>query len=188
MNIASLIGSTLMQVLPLFTALYYSNSLFDIILAVLIGRLISLIFFTYFVMKLIPLNLSYNKYHVSRLIRFGAWVSVSSILQPILMLTDRFILAYKLGAASVTHYVVPYNLASKLSIVPNSLASVLFPRFSMESDNSNQLMITSRIALVAIMTPLVIVSMIATTYFFPFWLGEVGNKMVFVAQVLLVGF
>lgn len=188
MNIALLVGSTLMQILPVFIALHYSSSLFDIILAVLIGRIISLLLFTYFVMKIIPLNISYDKNQVSNLIHFGAWVSVSSVLQPILMLTDRFILASKFGAATVTYYVVPYNLASKLSIVPNSLASVLFPRFSMENDNSNQLMITSRIALVAIMTPLVIVAMIVATYFFPFWLGDVGNHMVLIAQILLVGF
>lgn len=64
------------------------------------------------------------------LLTFGGWVTVSSVVGPVLVYSDRFIIAAVLTAAAVTHYTVPYEVISRLYIVPVSLVMVLIPAYS----------------------------------------------------------
>src|SRR2546422_3399594 len=65
-----------------------------------------------------------------RLVRFGGWVSVSSLLSPLLVYLDRFMIAALRSVAAVAYYAAPYEMVTRLWIVPTSLVTTLFPAFS----------------------------------------------------------
>ena len=74
-----------------------------------------------------PQALVYSKENAKTLISFGGWVTVSSILSPLMIQSDRFMIASIISAAAVTTYVVPYELVVQNLILVSALSSVIFP-------------------------------------------------------------
>jgi O-antigen/teichoic acid export membrane protein len=64
------------------------------------------------------------------LFAFGGWTTVSTLAQQGLSYVERFVLGHLLGIVSVTYYSAPLEAISRLSIVPISLATALFPDVS----------------------------------------------------------
>ena len=67
---------------------------------------------------------------VGVLLRFGGWVTTSTLLTPLLLSLDRFLLGVLVSAAAVGIYTAPYELVLRLVLIPGSLAATLFPAFS----------------------------------------------------------
>lgn len=61
------------------------------------------------------------------LFSFGGWVTVSSVVSPILVQADRFVIASTISAAVVTVYVVPYEVVVQSLILVGAVSSVMFP-------------------------------------------------------------
>ena len=64
------------------------------------------------------------------LLRFGSWVSVTSVLMPLTGYLDRFLVGAFVSVSAVAFYAAPYELASKLLFVPGSISAVLLPSLS----------------------------------------------------------
>lgn len=62
--------------------------------------------------------------------RESAWFMSSQVIVPFTMYMDRFFVSSVIGLGAVTHYSVPYELATKLLLLPIALSSALFPRFA----------------------------------------------------------
>lgn len=83
-------------------------------------------------------NLSILKLHKAELqlnvlkplFAFGSWMTVSNIIGPLMVYLDRFVIAGMLGASAVTYYVAPYEVITKLWVIPASISGVLFPLFA----------------------------------------------------------
>jgi len=190
LNIAQVVGGVLALVFPLLLALGGVLSLSLLFAAMLVARGVQLLMLYRACRQLVsaaPPRLGLAQ--IPGLLRFGGWVSVSSVLNPILELTDRFMIGHRLDMAAVTAYTVPYSLATRLSLVPGSLSSVLFPRFSSVSGVEAQaLMLRARLVLTTIMTPLTVLGILFIPAFLPLWLGsELGARMAPVAVILLLG-
>ncbi|HZS57343.1 MAG TPA: flippase [Bryobacteraceae bacterium] len=67
------------------------------------------------------------KTHVRSLAKFGGWMTVSNILGPAMVSMDRFLMGILISTTAVAYYSIPYEMVTKLWIVPASTASVLFP-------------------------------------------------------------
>lgn len=65
-----------------------------------------------------------------QLFSFGGWMTVTNIIGPLMTYMDRFVIAHLLGAASVAYYVAPYEVVTKMLVVPVAIAGVLFPFFA----------------------------------------------------------
>ncbi len=190
MNIAQVTGSVLALIFPLILTLNNVLDLRSLFIAMLVARGLQLLMLYHACRRVVsdaPMRLGLPE--LPRLLRFGGWISVSSVLNPILVLTDRFMIGHRLDLAAVTAYTVPYSLATRLSLVPGSLSSVLFPRFSSVSGFEAQaLMLRARLVLTAIMTPLAVLGILLMPAFLSLWLGEeLGERMAPVAVILLVG-
>jgi len=72
----------------------------------------------------------FNTSQLSELFKFGGWVTVSSIVSPLLGQVDRFLISGVLGIAVVAFYSTPYEMATKLLVVSSALSGVLFPHVS----------------------------------------------------------
>lgn len=65
-----------------------------------------------------------------RLIRFGGWLSVSSVVGPLLTYGDRFVIGLLLPVSAVTYYSVPYDGAMRVLLISGSVAAVAFPKLA----------------------------------------------------------
>jgi O-antigen/teichoic acid export membrane protein len=65
-----------------------------------------------------------------RLFAFGSWITVTSIVSPVLVYLDRFLIGSLLSMAAVAYYTAPYEAITRLWIIPASLVMALFPAFS----------------------------------------------------------
>jgi O-antigen/teichoic acid export membrane protein len=65
-----------------------------------------------------------------KLLGFGGWITVSSVLLPVMAYLERFLIPYRLGVGALTFYAVPFEILMRLSFIPASFASTLFPAFS----------------------------------------------------------
>lgn len=64
------------------------------------------------------------------LFRFGGWLTVSNIIGPFMVYFDRFLIGSLVSVAAVAYYTTPYEVITKLWIIPGALLSVLFPAFA----------------------------------------------------------
>jgi len=64
------------------------------------------------------------------LVSFGGWILVSSILGPIFTYLDRALISTLISIQAVGYYSPPYEIVSRLAIIPASVSMVLFPTVS----------------------------------------------------------
>lgn len=68
---------------------------------------------------------------IAPLLRLGSWMTVSNTVGPILVYVDRFIIAAYVSAAAVAYYSTPYEVVTKLLVIPGAIVMVLFSAFTM---------------------------------------------------------
>jgi O-antigen/teichoic acid export membrane protein len=64
------------------------------------------------------------------LARFGGWMTVSNVVSPLMTHLDRFLIGALISMTAVAYYATPYELVTKLWIVPSALIGVFFPAFA----------------------------------------------------------
>lgn len=64
---------------------------------------------------------------IRQLLRFGGWMTVSNLVGPVMSYFDRFAIAAWVTVAAVTHYTVPFDVISRLPMVPLAIMGVLLP-------------------------------------------------------------
>ena len=67
---------------------------------------------------------------LSKLVRFGSWVTVSQLVSPLLVYLDRVLIATFVSLRAVALYTVPYEMMTRLRVIPSSLVASLYPAFS----------------------------------------------------------
>jgi len=78
----------------------------------------------------VKVGAAYSSAAAKSLFSFGGWVTVSSVVSPMLVQADRFLIASMLSATAVTAYVVPYEVVVQSLILVGAVSSVLFPMLS----------------------------------------------------------
>ena len=64
------------------------------------------------------------------LLRFGGWTTLTNIVSPIMVYLDRFLIGALLPMAAVAQYVTPYEVVTKLTVIPSSVLAAIFPAFA----------------------------------------------------------
>jgi O-antigen/teichoic acid export membrane protein len=77
--------------------------------------------------------LSFDRRSARALLGFGAWMTISNILSPLMNGVDRFVVGAFLSVAAVAYYATPFEAVTKLLIIPSAISAVLFPAFSTAS-------------------------------------------------------
>lgn len=125
MGVATFLGPVAM--LP------FTNSLTALIGAIVFARIIFLIACIALALREMPAlrqPFVFDKALLRPLFTFGGWMTVSNIVSPLMVYVDRFLIGSILSLAAVAYYVTPYEVATKLLIVPGALVGVMFPAFS----------------------------------------------------------
>jgi len=72
----------------------------------------------------------YSSSKARKLFRFGGWATVSSIISPIMVNSDRFFIASQISAVAVSIYFLPFEIVVQTLIVVSAITTVLFPTLS----------------------------------------------------------
>jgi O-antigen/teichoic acid export membrane protein len=174
-NLIDVASSVLMSVLPLVFALIFGPRLGALIAGAMLGKGIALALSLGACVRAVPLAGPRRPTLplVRQLVSFGGWVTITSLVAPLVLTMDRFLIGAIAGAAAVSIYSIPYNLVSRMSILPLSLASAIFPRFAASSgEDAATLQAESVSALVAVLTPLTILGIAGLAPFLHFWIGR----------------
>jgi len=112
----------------------FSRSLVPIIAVLLGARVVSCVWHLFFCLRLVP-NLytrpfRFRTSEAIALLTFGGWVTVSNIVNPLLVYADRFIIGSFISMAAVAWYATPYEMVIKLTFMPGAIVMVLFPAFA----------------------------------------------------------
>ncbi len=131
-NALSSFGTMIGQVLPLICAYVIGPSLEVVIPATLLSRLLAVaLSYAVVIRSEWPLSLfDVDLGWMRKLFGYGSWVSVSSILNPLLDTSNQLIVGAMLGAAAVANYSIPMTLAVRSQVFATALARTLFPRNS----------------------------------------------------------
>lgn len=184
-------GTVITAVVPLITAVLIGPQLDNLIAAVLVTRVIVTALLIGVCVRAVPIHRFRfaRRTDVVQLVRFGSWVTITNIVGPLLVFTDRFVIGAILGSAAVAIYTVPYNMAWQLTVIPSSLSSALFPRFaSVDRSESKRLIRKAVAALSFSMTPACVAAVLLAPPFLVIWLGNsTGTKSAPIACILLFG-
>jgi O-antigen/teichoic acid export membrane protein len=130
-NAVRIPSSILTYLLPL-VGLSLGLGLPGIVALIVLARFGALVAFAAMNLRVRPELREYSASFIllSRLFAYGGWVTVSSVVSPILVYLDRFLIGSLLTIAAVAYYTAPYEAVTRLSIIAASLTMTLFPAFS----------------------------------------------------------
>lgn len=64
------------------------------------------------------------------LLGFGAWITVSNVVGPLMVTFDRFVIGAVISVGMVAFYATPFQAVMQFLLLPGALATVLFPVFA----------------------------------------------------------
>jgi O-antigen/teichoic acid export membrane protein len=170
MSIFTFVGPLL--VLP------FSHSLVPVIGVLVGGRLIGCaahVFACFHVMPELRHSLILKRALVSPLLTIGGWMTVSNIVGPAILYLDRFLIGALLSLSAVAYYTVPFDLVSRLLVIPLSVAGVLFPAFAVsqaQDPNRTGLLLRRGLKYVFLsLFPIMLVIVTLAPDILRFWLG-----------------
>jgi O-antigen/teichoic acid export membrane protein len=192
LNVISLFGTVLFQILPLGVAWLVSPSLNWLLPVALISRALTFLLLFNQCRKHVPIQgkMTFNSALVRPLIQFGGWVTVTSMVGPLMMVLDRVIIGALSGAKAVTFYTVPFDLANRVTILPSSLAAAIFPRLAAaDGDERDRIFTLALRTMAVVITPLIIIGLFIMKPFITWWLNaQFATEAALVGQILLLGF
>lgn len=179
LNVLVSIGALAGQVIPLLSAVLIAPQLQVVILAAVITRILVLIGLLSGCLTNLekPFPPTFAKSKAIALLKFGGWVTVSSIIGPIMVVFDRLVIGAVMGTRAVSYYTVPFQLAERLAILPSAFGSALFPKFANGDDGVHKLLGTSFSAVIVIMTPVTCVALLLLDPFLTYWINPEFAKM-----------
>lgn len=192
LNLISTISSAFIQIAPLIVAYAVGPNLVYLVEFVILARLLfAILLFWRCQVDLIPRSAPIFSLADGRaLLVFGGWVTVTSIVGPLMVILDRFVLGAVAGAHAVTFYTVPFQLAQRLVVLPSALAGALFPRMSAaDGPEGRRLAARALQSLNVVVTPMAVAGVVLIKPFLGLWIGPEFSAIASTpAQILLVAF
>jgi O-antigen/teichoic acid export membrane protein len=181
--------------LPVLTVYFFNSSLSSIVLGLVIARVVVFLMHVQLTNKSIPLAqiISLDSSEGSaNLLKFGAWMTLSNIISPLMVVADRFIISHYVGAAAIAFYTVPFDFLLRLLILPAALTTTLFPRvsyhFSTDKEQAKRLYFKSLKTIAVIMLPTCLLISVFSYWGLDLWMGSNFSKNSYlVASIIAIG-
>ena len=119
--------------LPALSVMFLDNSLIWMVLSLIGARIMMFIAHAWMVHQKLATGWMAAKFNIDnmrRLMSFGAWMTVSNIISPLMVTADRFVISGVLGAGVVAYYTVPFEGIVRVLVIPGALTTALFPRLA----------------------------------------------------------
>lgn len=181
-------------ILPIFILLF-TNNLFWIVFSLAATR--AILWFLYLfqcieVNKSLKNKISFNFNAIKPILKFSIWISIANIINPIILYSDRFLIASLINASALTYYSTPYEVITKLVFIPWAITGVLFPIFSAsyntESNVSKKIFIRGAKFIFLFLYPIIFLVVTFSYEGMQIWLNEkFAIHSSFVLKCLAVG-
>src|SRR5260370_12038486 len=130
---------------------------------------------------------------VAPVFRFGGWMTVSNLIGPIILYSDRFLIGALLSVTPVAYYPPPFDMAGRRLGIPASVAGALFPAFAVTQGqdlNRTGLLLSRGVKYVFLaIFPMILVIVTLAPEILRLWLGPAfALNVISVLRFLSVGF
>ncbi len=176
-NIVKIPASIMNYVAPL-VVLAFTNNLAVIVGVIVVSRAVVMVINFLLCRRELPVFSSgvVLKFStIKPLIGFGGWLTISSLVSPVIVLLDRFIIGIVLSMSAVAYYATPYEVVTKLWIFSASLLGALFPvisALSVKSEHEIRILYDRSINyLLVSVAPIVAVLLTFSQELLSFWIG-----------------
>lgn len=125
--------SGIMSYLAPVLMLPFTHSLAWMIAALMLNRAASFVIYLGVTLRAIPslrTRARFQRALLPSLLGFGAWITVSTVINPLMIYLDRFLIGAMISMAALTAYSVPMEIISKSFILPVAISGVMFPAFA----------------------------------------------------------
>ncbi|AKQ40994.2 hypothetical protein CP97_01410 [Aurantiacibacter atlanticus] len=191
-TLGSFVGNSASQLLPLACALFWTIDLYYLLLATLLARFLGTLPAAYGLWKemLRGHRVKIARDALRELVGFGKWVMALSVTRPAMVMADRALIGAQLGAIAVTAYAVPFQIASRLQMIPRAVLIVLFPKMAELGPEQSRAAARGYLLLFATgFAPILIGLSCMVEPLLNLWLGnELDERSVLLARILLLGF
>lgn len=158
---------------------HFSRSLFWVMVALVSGRLAGCVVHLVVCLRVMPAlrcKIILQRSVVGPVFRFGGWMTVSHVVNPILVYADRFVIGVLISVSMVAYYTAPFDMVLRLSVIPAAVGGVLFPAFAMSllSDpaRAKLLLLRSVKYIFFAMFPITLIVVTMAPEGLRFWLGN----------------
>jgi O-antigen/teichoic acid export membrane protein len=111
----------------------FSKSLVPVVGTLVAGRIVAWAAHLLLCLRIVPelgCAIGWERSAVGPLLRFGGWMTVSNVVGPLMVTLDRFLIGALASMTAVAYYATPYEVVTKLWLLPGALMGVMFPAFS----------------------------------------------------------
>jgi O-antigen/teichoic acid export membrane protein len=165
-------------------ALWFSPSLVVVTLVLALARVIAWFAYRRLCRDLLPKQgiPAARSYSIgAELLRFGGWVTVSNLVGPLMVYSDRFVIAGLMTMSAVAYYTTPYDLITRLWVVADAFVAVMFPAFAsalaVPGPRPERLLLRSiRMMIILMLVPTGLVILFASELL-AVWLGDEFARM-----------
>jgi len=179
---------------PLF-CLIFTKNLFWIVMALGIIRIVIWLLYLFQCLRINPEltnSFKFKRNLVMPILSMSGWMTLSNIVAPVIIYLDRFLIGAIISAVAITYYITPYEVVTKLLLVPGALTGVLFPAFSATYLNdpvTSKKLFTRGVKFIFIFLYPVVLIIINFSYEgMNLWLGKTfADRSTFVMQMLAIG-
>lgn len=158
--------------------LKYSPSLDILVAALSLGRILTILLQGWACRHELRLAISSptDRAEVVLLLRFGGWLTVSNLVSPIMVFIDRFVVGASPHAAALAYYTTPFEMVTRLLIVPGAITTALFPKMVVlhggNDSSAGNAMLKGMALTLVFLTPLVISIQVFAPELLGMWLGD----------------
>lgn len=133
-----------------------------------------------------------NYASVAHLLSAGGWMTVSNVISPIMVSMDRFLIGAIVSLAAVTYYVTPYEMVTKLLLIPGAVLGVMFPAFAttyaQSSPKLTRLFDSSLRIMLFLMFPTTLLFVMFAPEILQLWIGkDFPARSATIMQILAIG-
>lgn len=173
----------------------FSRSLFPVVAVLVVGRLLAWLIHLLLCLRVMPTlrkEISLQRTVIGPLLRFGGWMTVSNVVGPLMVYLDRFLIGALISVMAVAYYTTPYEMVTKLWLIPTAMVGVLFPAFttSLVQDRGRASLLFGRGVKYTFLALFPVVLLITTLAYegLDLWLGaEFAQNSTRVLQLLAAG-
>jgi len=173
----------------------FSKSLFPVVAVLTSGRLVAMLVHAQLCNSVIPAlgkKIGFRKEIVKPLVSFGSWLTIANIVNPLMLTFDRFFIGALISVTFVSYYTTPYELITKIWLIPSAMVGVLFPAFAAtfatDRPRTKYLFDKSIKAILLAVFPVTVIIVIFAHDIMMIWLGaEFAANSTRVLQLLSIG-
>lgn len=175
LNIRTIIGTTITQLLPLISVWLLGPTLTVAVIATIAARALSVAIFVMIAFRIVPAGWRPRwggKRLVRELLNYGGWISLSAMLNPLIAALDRFLIAVFLNPFAVALYVVPFDLVTRAAMFSRALGTAIFPKLAkLDQEQATELSWRAIKANAGLMTILCIPGILIIEPFISLWIN-----------------